>query len=96
MSTVPRPLFIEEHGLRLLLEREGVGIELSRHSYESGEWAAAVETAYQKGKGAKIGKRSEGETGKRAAEGKILATGLVRWVERWKAGDQFSISGMLP
>jgi hypothetical protein len=47
--TVSRPLFIEEHGLRMYLDQEGVGIELSRTSYESGEWAKTVEEAYCKG-----------------------------------------------
>ncbi|KAF8577788.1 hypothetical protein K439DRAFT_1417894 [Ramaria rubella] len=47
---VPRPLFVEEHGLRLLLEAEGTGVELSRHEYESGHWAKKVDEAYQKGK----------------------------------------------
>ncbi|KAF8071748.1 transmembrane amino acid transporter protein-domain-containing protein [Lyophyllum atratum] len=47
---VSRPLFIEEHGLRLLLNREGVGVELSRQSYEAGDWALAVEEAWARGK----------------------------------------------
>ena len=64
-----------------------MGVELSRTSYESGEWAGAVEEAYLKGKGAKAQKRAEGETGRRAAEGKEMAEGLVAWVDRWKEGD---------
>lgn len=87
MRTVPRPLFIEEHGLRLLLQHEGVGVELSRASYEGGEWAAAVEEAYLKGREAKARKRAEGETGKRAREGKEMAEGLVSWIKRWKTGQ---------
>ena len=82
-----RPLFIEEHGLRLLLDKDGVGVELSRDSYEAGNWADAMESAYEKGKAAKALKRQEGETGKRAAEGKEMATYLVDWVERWKDLD---------
>ncbi|KXN91654.1 L-arabinokinase [Leucoagaricus sp. SymC.cos] len=46
---VSRPLFIEEHGLRMYLGQEGVGIELSRAGYEGGEWARSVEEAYCKG-----------------------------------------------
>lgn len=82
---VPRPLFIEEHGLRMLLEHEGVGVELSRAAYESGEWAHAVEQAYRLGRDRKQRKRLEGETGTRAREGREMAEALVRWVERWKA-----------
>ncbi|KAI0326951.1 hypothetical protein GY45DRAFT_1309622 [Cubamyces sp. BRFM 1775] len=83
---VPRPLFIEEHGLRLFLEREGVGVELSRAQYELGEWAGAVEAAWQAGRAAKMRKRAEGETGRRMEEGGRMAREVVEWVERWKAG----------
>lgn len=84
---VPRPLFIEEHGLRMLLERDGVGVELSRTAYESGEWAHAVEEACLKGKKQKKSKRKEGETGKRTQEGKEMAEMLVQWVGRWKGEE---------
>ncbi|KAH9902735.1 hypothetical protein C8Q73DRAFT_750066 [Cubamyces lactineus] len=83
---VPRPLFIEEHGLRLFLEREGVGVELSRAQYEQGEWANAIETAWHAGRAAKMRKRAEGETGKRMEEGARMAREIVEWAESWKAG----------
>lgn len=85
---VPRPLFIEEHGLRLLLESEGVGVELSRGFYERGEWADAVQEAYMRGKKAKAKKRQEGETGKRRQEGRQMAEELLDWLDRWKAGTR--------
>ncbi|KAI0768005.1 hypothetical protein BD413DRAFT_479847 [Trametes elegans] len=83
---VPRPLFIEEHGLRLFLQREGTGVELSRTQYEQGEWAQAVETAWHAGRERKAQKRCEGETGKRRVEGEQMAREVVEWVERWKEG----------
>lgn len=46
-ALVPRPLFIEEYGLRLLLEAKGVGVELSHHDYESGNWIVAIERAFE-------------------------------------------------
>lgn len=85
---MPRPLFIEEHGLRLLLESEGVGVELSRSYYEKGEWAGAVQEAYMRGKDVKAKKRKEGETGKRREEGREMARGLLDWLDRWKAGTR--------
>ncbi|KZT73070.1 hypothetical protein DAEQUDRAFT_808608 [Daedalea quercina L-15889] len=85
---VPRPLFIEEHGLRLLLDSEGVGVELSRGCYERGEWADAVLEAYMRGKEAKARKRQEGETGKRREEGSEMARGLLDWLDLWKAGTR--------
>ncbi|KAK0205043.1 hypothetical protein DFS33DRAFT_1324953 [Desarmillaria ectypa] len=81
---VSRPLFIEEHGLRLLLDNEGVGVELSRDSYEAGEWAHAVRDAFLKGRAAKTKKREEMATGvdanMRAVQGKKMAASVVEWV----------------
>ncbi|KAI0342725.1 hypothetical protein BDW22DRAFT_1357213 [Trametopsis cervina] len=81
---VPRPLFIEEHGLRLFLEKEGVGVELSRDAYEGGDWAVAVQEAYEKGKERKARKRLEGDTGRSAADGVNLALQLLKWLDHWK------------
>ncbi|TBU33505.1 hypothetical protein BD311DRAFT_684943 [Dichomitus squalens] len=83
---VPRPLFVEEHGLRVYLAREGVGVKLEREKYEVGEWAGAVEEAYERGREEKTRKREEGETGRRAEEGREMAGYLVDWVGRWQAG----------
>ncbi|KAF7424487.1 hypothetical protein PC9H_009794 [Pleurotus ostreatus] len=65
---VSRPLFIEEHGLRLLLEQEGVGVELSRQSYEAGDWASAVEEAFARGTDMKARKRKYGDPAWRCSE----------------------------
>lgn len=65
---VSRPLFIEEHGLRLLLEQEGVGVELSRQSYEAGDWASAVEEAFARGEDMKARKRKYGDPAWRCSE----------------------------
>ncbi|KAJ6512735.1 hypothetical protein C8R45DRAFT_812615 [Mycena sanguinolenta] len=85
---VSRPLFIEEHGLRRLLDHDGVGVELSRESYEVGDWAAAIETAWQKGNAAKESKRkSDGAAAfglkTREEEGGRLATMIIQWAEKW-------------
>ncbi|KAF8176690.1 hypothetical protein K438DRAFT_1607216 [Mycena galopus ATCC 62051] len=84
---VSRPLFIEEHGLRRLLDHDGVGVELSRESYEAGDWAEAIETAWLNGRGAKSLKRKDGEAGLglkiREEEGGKLAAMVVQWAEKW-------------
>lgn len=78
--TVPRPLFVEEHGLRLLLEAEGTGVELSRHEYETGQWAKKVEKAYRQGKKANHTKnRTQNEQ-----EVMDLASWVVENVRTWK------------
>ncbi|KAG6900693.1 hypothetical protein C0993_005005 [Termitomyces sp. T159_Od127] len=87
VSTVSRPLFIEEHGLRLLLDREGVGVELSRQSYEAGDWALAVGEAWVQGKGAKERKRVQASAGigmdDKRQEGLGMARKVVSWTQDW-------------
>ncbi|KAJ7592874.1 hypothetical protein C8J56DRAFT_780240 [Mycena floridula] len=82
---VSRPLFIEEHGLRLLLSREGTGVELSRESYEDGDWAAAVQEAWVKGSEAKTLKRAHGKKGigmnQRKLEGQAMAGSVLSWIK---------------
>ncbi|KAJ7145105.1 hypothetical protein C8R43DRAFT_1012830 [Mycena crocata] len=83
---VSRPLFIEEHGLRRLLDHDGVGIEMSRESYEAGDWSSAIEEAWSKGKASKHSKRNnkEGDFGlkNRKEEGAKLAHTVVQWAEQ--------------
>ena len=84
-----RPLFVEEHGLRLLLDKEGVGVELLRECYEAGDWGTAIAEAYSKGREQKERRRSEAACGvnvdKREREGRELATTVVDWVGEWGA-----------
>ena len=84
---VSRPLFIEEHGLRLLMDQEGTGIELSRQKYEAGDWSSAVTEAFISGQDMKKRKRFEMANGigvdKREQEGKKLAETVTDWVKAW-------------
>lgn len=80
MQVVPRPLFVEEHGLRLLLEEEGTGVELSRHEYESGQWAKKVEQAYLQGK--KV--RSTMDLNENEKEVKNLASWVFESLRTWQ------------
>ncbi|KAG2141167.1 uncharacterized protein EDB93DRAFT_640530 [Suillus bovinus] len=84
---VARPLFVEEHGLRLLLAQEGVGIELPRVAYEAGDWASAVEEAWSLGRDTKAEMRRKGMLGvgmnKREEEGALLAGQVTDWVRAW-------------
>ncbi|KII85116.1 hypothetical protein PLICRDRAFT_669243, partial [Plicaturopsis crispa FD-325 SS-3] len=81
---VSRPLFIEEHGLRQLLQREGTGVELSREAYEAGDWATAVEEAWAKGGDAKLKKRKDSSMGVgldvRNKAGMEMAREMMEWV----------------
>ncbi|KAJ7285369.1 hypothetical protein C8J57DRAFT_1291312 [Mycena rebaudengoi] len=83
---VSRPLFIEEHGLRRLLACDGVGRELSRESYEAGDWAPAIEAAWHEGRAMKAKIRRDGgpDVKKREGEGRDMAAMIIRWVEAWR------------
>jgi hypothetical protein len=83
--SVSRPLFVEEHGLRLLLDREGVGVEMSRDAYESGEWASAVSDAWRAGVQRKLERREGMHTPDRRAQGLQMARDVVTWVNEWAA-----------
>jgi hypothetical protein len=73
---------VEEHGLRLFLEAEGTGVELSRSEYESGEWARKVAEAYLKGK-----KRQRAKDGNaNEQEVKDLAGWVVETIKQCKKG----------
>lgn len=83
--SVSRPLFVEEYGLRLLLDREGVGVEMTRDAYESGEWASAVSDAWRAGAQRKLERREGMHTPDRRAEGLQMARDVVTWVNEWIA-----------
>lgn len=42
---VPRPQFIEEHGLLKLMNDQGSAVKLTREDFENGKWANAIELA---------------------------------------------------
>lgn len=87
-STVSRPLFVEEHGLRLLLDKEGVGVELSRRSYEMGEWASAVEEAWVLNRERKARKRAQAVVDFGVANQVAIretARQVLEWIARHKS-----------
>lgn len=71
----------------MLLDQDGVGVELSRESYEAGDWGSAVTEALDKGKGLKAAKRRDMANGigvhKREEEGQKLAGTVKEWVRDW-------------
>lgn len=91
---VPRPFFVEEHGLRELMESSGVGVLLPQERYELGDWAGKIEEAYEKGKFMKAMKRQQGWSDIRKREADLMARELVGWVSEWyELLDSDSTSG---
>jgi hypothetical protein len=90
LNSVSRPLFVEEHGLRLLLEREGVGVEMSRDAYEAGEWASTVSDAWRTGEKRKLERRAGKHTPDRRAQGLKMARDVITWVNEWVAASNLT------
>jgi hypothetical protein len=89
-NSVSRPLFVEEHGLRLLLEREGVCVEMSQNAYEAGEWASAVSYAWRAGAKRKLERRAGKHAPDRRAQGLKMARDVVTWVNEWVAASNYT------
>lgn len=83
--TVPRALFIEEHGLRQLMETSGTGVELPRERYEAGDWAGAIEHAWALGAEKKLARRLLGARGdaRRRRQGEEMAKEFQTWLGLW-------------
>jgi len=67
-SIVPRPLFVEEFGLKRLMAQRGVSLELARTDFEAGRWEVHIEEAYELGREAKEEARRNGFVDEGAAE----------------------------
>ncbi|BGP42658.1 hypothetical protein JCM10449v2_006670 [Rhodotorula kratochvilovae] len=68
LGYVPRPLFVEEFGLKRLMHARGASLELSRADFEAGRWSLHVEEAYELGREAKERARGEGFVDEKAGE----------------------------
>ncbi|CAE6414520.1 unnamed protein product [Rhizoctonia solani] len=82
---VPRALFVEEHGLRMLMEMAGTGVELPRERYEAGDWASTIEEAWTLGAEKKIARRLLGARGdaRRRRQGEQMAREFETWLGLW-------------
>jgi|ERR1700733_1657072 len=69
-------------GLKLLLQQNGVGVEIPREKYESGDWANLIEEAWAKGQAVKEKRRGLGVAGidQRMKEMDQFAGTLVNWL----------------
>lgn len=77
---MPRPLFLEEAGLRILIQTRGVGLEMTREQYESGEWAQLVQQAWESGREAKTAKVKRGIDVERQQSLRKLAGQVLDWI----------------
>lgn len=78
---VPRPLFVEEFGLKRLMQARGTSLSLDRADFEAGRWELHVEEAYEQGRAAKDEARRTGFVDERAGE-------VIREeIERFLAGQ---------
>lgn len=75
---VPRPQFIEEHGLLKLMKDQGSAVELSRQDFEDGKWAKAIELASEMSGTCKDPLLRVPHNG-----GEIAATSIEKFVLEW-------------
>lgn len=84
---VPRPLFVEEFGLKRLMETRGTCLSMSRADFEAGRWASLVLQAYEMGKEKKKNHRREWvEREKNGVHEESAGEVIVRELEGWLAG----------
>lgn len=78
-------MFVEEHGLRLLMETSGTGLELPREQYEAGNWASAIEQAWEMGAEKKAARRLLGVRGdiRRRRQVEEMGKEFERWLGAW-------------
>ena len=89
---MPRPLFIEEYGLKLLLQESNVpGVELTREGYEKGEWAGKVHEAWMKGRAGKKERRAEEVFVGDADDPRSRALGMVGTERRLREGQEMAM-----
>ncbi|QRW04398.1 L-arabinokinase [Ceratobasidium sp. AG-Ba] len=81
---VPRAC-VCEHGLRMLMETAGTGVELPRERYEAGDWASTIERAWELGKDKKIARRLLGARGdaRRRRQVEEMAREFEAWLGLW-------------
>lgn len=78
---VPRPLFVEEFGLKRLMHARGASLELSRVDFEAGRWELHIEEAYELGREAKERARSVGFEDEKAGE--VIRSEIERFLAGW-------------
>lgn len=82
-DTVPRPLFVEEFGLRRLMQARGTSLELDRTDFEAGRWEFHIEEAHELGKAAKEHARRTGFVDEGAA--RVIRKEIEDFVEARRA-----------
>ncbi|GAA5972165.1 hypothetical protein JCM21900_003691 [Sporobolomyces salmonicolor] len=79
---VPRPLFVEEFGLKRLMQARGTSLELDRADFEAGRWEFHVEEAYAHGRAAKEEARRTGFVDEKAGE--VIRREIETFMEQQK------------
>ncbi|KAI8078769.1 uncharacterized protein BX664DRAFT_286901 [Halteromyces radiatus] len=77
---VPRPQFIEEYGLRKLMQDQGSAVELHRDDFEAGKWADAIQQASKLSGACDEPDRLVGHNG-----GQVAAKTLEQFVIEWNS-----------
>lgn len=77
---VPRPLFVEEFGLKRLMQQRGTSLELDRSDFEAGRWEFHIAEAHKRGKEEKEESRRVGYVCEGA--GRVIVQEIERFLEQ--------------
>lgn len=80
ISAVPRPLFVEEFGLKRLMQQRGTSLELDRADFEAGRWEFHVAEAYERGREEKEESRRIGYVCEGA--GRVIVREIERFLKQ--------------
>lgn len=75
VRVVPRPLFVEEWGLKRLMEQRGTVVEMDRTTFEQGNWANHILQAHEEGR----------KKGRKPIEDEKADEFIVKELEKWLA-----------
>lgn len=81
---MPRPLFVEEYGLKRLMQSQGVSVEISRADFEAGLWEDKVLEAWNAGKELKEEERRKGWRDEGKMAGLEIAGKLQEFMKEWR------------
>lgn len=83
--TVPRPLFVEEFGLKRWMESTAIpSLALDRTTFEAGQWEDHILVAYSRGKEIKDELRRQDELVVDESAGGIIVGEIMKFLDEWQ------------
>ena len=85
---VPRPLFVEEFGLKRLMDDSGTAVPMARADFEAGRWARLILQAWEAGWRKKEKHRAMYGMGGGGGEGNAAAVAIALELEKFMEEEE--------